>query len=126
MATNEKMTNQKALEFVLGLNLSEDVLPVEVAEKLEKMADQFGKKSAAPKKPTKTQQENAIAKEALLDLFATFDTPKTVSDVQDASDEFGAMSNQKVSALVRQLVAEGKLVRIEDKRKAFFTLPATV
>jgi hypothetical protein len=31
------------------------------------------------------------------------------------------LTNQKVSALVRQLIAEDKVVRVEEKRKAYFS-----
>jgi DNA-binding transcriptional regulator GbsR (MarR family) len=36
--------------------------------------------------------------------------------------EVGGLSNQRVSALVRQLVADGVLKREEIKRKAYFSL----
>jgi polyhydroxyalkanoate synthesis regulator phasin len=36
--------------------------------------------------------------------------------------EVGNLSNQRVSALVRQLVADGVLTREEIKRKAYFKL----
>ena len=82
----------------------------------------LAKKNTSDKKPTKTQIENEGNKAIVLSAVTTAGRPVTISDIQGLSVELGEMSNQKVSALARQLVAEGKLVRIEDKRKAFFTL----
>ena len=44
----------------------------------------------------------------------------TVTDVQKSCDELAELSNQRVSALLRQLKDDGKVERVEDKRKAYF------
>ena len=44
----------------------------------------------------------------------------TISEMQKASAELGELSNQRISALVRQFLADGKVERIEEKRKAYF------
>ena len=44
----------------------------------------------------------------------------TISEMQKVNAELGEMSNQRISALVRQLINDGKVERIEDKRKAYF------
>lgn len=82
----------------------------------------LAKKNSSDKKPTKTQVENEATKAVVLSAVATAGRPVTISDIQGLSVELGEMSNQKVSALVRQLVADGALVRIEDKRKAYFAI----
>jgi predicted transcriptional regulator len=40
--------------------------------------------------------------------------------MQEASEELANLSNQKISALLTQLVKNGKVARVEDKRKALF------
>ena len=45
---------------------------------------------------------------------------KTISEIMKMDDELSAMSNQKVATLVRQMVDEGKVERLEIKRKAYF------
>ena len=47
----------------------------------------------------------------------------TVTELQATSDMLGSLSNQKVSSLLRQLVDTNKVVKVVDKKKAFFSLP---
>ena len=110
----EKITNVKALEFVLA-NAN---LPKEYAEKIEKMKAQFEKKNSAEKKPTATQIANEGIKSVILETVA--EKEMTISEMQKASTELAPLSNQKISALVKQLVDSGSLIRTEDKRKAYF------
>lgn len=111
----EKMTNVKALEFVLA-NCE---LNTEIKEKLEKMKAQFEKKNGAERKPTANQQENAELKFAILDGMEV-GKKYTITDLMKSIVEIADLSNQRVSALVRQLKDEGKVVRTEEKRKAYF------
>ena len=113
-----KMTNVKALEFVLS-NCA--TLPTEVVEKLTAMKASFEKKSSAERKPTPTQVENQGHKEAILTALAAGEK-MTITDLMKAVPELGELSNQRVSAIVRQLTLSGEVVRTEDKRKAYFSL----
>ena len=67
---------------------------------------------------TKTQKENVAVKEEILSALADFAKPVTVSEIMVTVP----LSNQKISALLRQLVKEGKVVRTEEKKKAYFAL----
>ena len=79
------------------------------------------------RKPTKTQLENEGIKENILAFLATQSAPVTIGAIGKA---IGIESNQKVSALVTQMltvrkgvaVADGKVVRSEVKGKAYFAL----
>ena len=46
----------------------------------------------------------------------------TVTDIQKTIPGCAEMSNQRVSALLRQMKDEGIVTRTEDKRKAYFSL----
>ena len=113
----EKMTNVKAINYVLE-NCN---VPSDVAEKLSKMKDQFVKKNSAERKPTANQVENAGLKTAILDFLAENKGAYTVTDLMKSVVELADLSNQRVSALVRQLVEDGSVVRTEEKRKAYFS-----
>ena len=113
-----KMTNVKALEFVLS-NCA--TLPTEVVEKLTAMKASFEKKSSADRKPTPTQVENANHKAEILSFLANGEKA-TISDLMKGIPSLSELSNQRVSAIVRQLTLSGEVVRTEDKRKAFFSL----
>ena len=79
-------------------------------------------KKAANKKATKTQEENVAIKEEILNVLTT--EGATVTEIQAKSEVLGGLSNQRVSALLRQLVENGKVVKTTDKKKSYFALVA--
>lgn len=118
------MMNTKSVEkmtYVVALNsaIACEALSAEVREKLTALRDQQVKRNSVEKKPTKTQQANEDIKVRLMEAMQGQDK-LTVTDIQNLDEEFKAMSNQKVAALVRQLVKDGKLLRLEEGRKAYF------
>lgn len=115
----EKMTYVKALDVVL--NGGE--ITSEVREKLEALKASVAKKNSSERKPTATQTANEGFKEAIL---ATIDPEKkyTITDLIKTVSEISELSNQRVSAIVRQMVESGDLQREEIKRKAYFSLPS--
>ena len=78
-------------------------------------------KKASNKKATKTQEANIGIKATILAVLEG-GKPMTVTEMQGASSELGELSNQKVSALVRQLVEAGKVVKTIDKKVSRFSL----
>lgn len=44
----------------------------------------------------------------------------TITDLMKSVPELADLSNQRVSALVRQLKDSGSVIRTEEKRKAYF------
>lgn len=79
------------------------------------------KKNSVEKKPTKTQVENAGIKEAILDYMVE-GTRYTVTELIKGCDECNDLTNQKVSAILRQMVNENVIIKVEDKRKSYFEL----
>ena len=78
-------------------------------------------KKAQNKKATKTQEQNKSIKATILKVLATIGSG-TVTDIQNGNEELSTLSNQKVSALVRQLVESGEVVKTTDKKKSIFSL----
>lgn len=115
--TTERMTNAKAIAYVI----ENCEVPTEVAEKLEKILASYEKKSSAERKPTATQVANEHLKEIIVEVL-TGAEPMTVSEVIKAHVELAELSNQKVSALMTQLVNEKVVVKTIEKRKSYFTL----
>jgi len=79
-------------------------------------------KKSANKKATKTQEENVSIKEEILSVLTT--EGATVTDIQSKSETLSALSNQRVSALLRQLIEAGEVVKSTDKKKSYFALVA--
>ena len=93
---------------------------------LDKRIEITKKKNASGKdgevKPTKAQIENEGIKNTILATLTT--TPTTIGDLMKANAELGGFSNQKISALLTQLLTAHKVVRTEVKGKAFYALPS--
>lgn len=111
-----KMTYAVAIDFAINAIDNEEVI-----EKLTALKAQLAKKSSAERKPTATQRENVGFKDAIVNGLES-DKTYTITDIMKSIPEVGGLSNQRVSALVRQLVADGVLKREEIKRKAYFSL----
>lgn len=77
-------------------------------------------KKAQNKKATKTQTENVGLKATILEVLAQ--GSGTVTEIQSRNTELKALSNQKVSALIKQLVDEGKVSKSTEGRKSVFAL----
>jgi hypothetical protein len=78
-------------------------------------------KKSANKKPTQKQAENEGFKAEILATLT--DKGVTISELQAKSEILGPLSNQKVSALLRQMVDAGTVAKTVDKKKSYFSLP---
>ena len=116
------MANKITKREVIGMMMNEEVVkanPTYVAYLENELA--LLDKKARNKKATKTQEENVGIKATILEALATIGSG-TVTDIQNGNTELSALSNQKVSALVRQLVESGKVVKTVEKKKSIFSL----
>lgn len=82
-------------------------------------------KKASNKKATKTQTENVSIKATILTVLEDFNKPMTITDIQNANEDLKALSNQKISALVKQLKDNGLVVKSVEKGKSLFSLAPT-
>ena len=116
------MANKITKREVIGMMMNEEVVkanPTYVAYLENELA--LLDKKAQNKKATKTQEQNVGIKATILDVLAIIGSG-TVTDIQNGNEELSALSNQKVSALVRQLVESGEVVKTTDKKKSIFSL----
>ena len=116
------MANKITKREVIGMMMNEEVVkanPTYVAYLENELA--LLDKKAQNKKATKTQEQNVGIKATILEVLATIGSG-TVTDIQNGNEELSALSNQKVSALVRQLVESGDVVKTTDKKKSIFSL----
>ena len=71
---------------------------------------------------TKNQKENEGIKETILEVLTGLDEPVTVTDFLKADERVAEYSNQKVSALMKQLVDAGKVEKVVDKKRSYFKI----
>ena len=117
MANSVKKTQKEMFNEILnGYGLS-----AEHKAFLEGRIAQLDKKSASKSTgQTATQKANAELKGKIL---AEMEVGKayTVTAMLKELDCVAELTNQKVSALMKQLVEDNLVVKTEDKRKSFFT-----
>jgi hypothetical protein len=117
MTTNKKMTKADYYKQILAnYPLTKDEQDF-VNHELELLA----KKNSSEKKPTAVQVANDGIKTAILEGMEV-GRLYTITELIKEIPELAELTNQRVSALVRQLKEDEKIVRVEDKRKAFFRL----
>lgn len=116
MANTKKMTKREMFEQIkANYNLNAEEIAF-IDHELELLA----KKNSAEKKPTAVQVANEGIKAEILEGMEV-GKKYTITDLMKSVPACAELSNQRVSALVRQLVTDGSVERTEEKRKAYFS-----
>jgi hypothetical protein len=125
---NKKMTMVEQYNATIALLNGETVENYSVADAVKFLtgrAEQTAKKNAGggggERKPTKTQVENEGIKAQILDVMGNAEGRMTVGELMK---ELGIDSNQKVTSLLTQLRKDNKVVRVEEKGVAYYSLPS--
>lgn len=113
--TMTKMTKRDYFNRILAYAHDED------KEFILHELDLLAKKNSGERKPTANQVANESIKETIVSVLSNGGA-MTIGQICKADESFADLSSQKVSALVRQLVLDGKVVREEVKRVAYFSL----
>ena len=79
---------------------------------------------------TKTQKENEIVANMLVEELAKIGKPITITDLMNTSENVknytlengNNLTNQKISAIFKQLVESQKIVKVVDKKKSYFSI----
>ena len=114
----KKMTKREKFEMIA--NIAEVKANPILVEFIDHELELLAKKNASEKKQTPQQKANEAVKDVILDALMENGGLMTVTDIQKAHADLSELSNQRISALLRQRVVDGKVERVEDKRKAYF------
>ena len=113
-----KLTKMQKFEMIS--NIAEvrqhPILAEFIAHEMELLA----KKNATEKKPTAQQ----VANKSLMDvIYDGMEVGKkySITDIIKTIDGCAELTNQRVSALMRQMIGDGRIERTEEKRKAYFS-----
>ena len=119
MTTSKKLTKRD--HFNTLLTLSEVKANPVLVDFIEHELELLAKKNSAEKKPTAAQVANKGIKDAIYNNMQE-NRLYTITELIKEVPECAELSNQRVSALVRQMYdcAEPVLERMEEKRKAYF------
>jgi hypothetical protein len=117
MAETNKMTQAKAIDFVLATY--GEVLPADVKGKIEDIAKSLEKKANAPRAQSAEVKENAKLRQAILDTMVVGQRYR-ISDLIAKVPGLETASTHKVSALLTPMKNNGLIIREEEKRIAYF------
>lgn len=117
---NKKVTKKemfgRLIEIVEGANV-QDVETI--VEFLNHEIELVSKKRNGQ---TKVQKANEGLIEVIYNAIAEADEKMTVTEIYEKVKSDEITSSQKVSALVKKLVDAGRIVRTEEKKKAYFSV----
>ena len=123
--TTKKMTKKDMFNEIINLMngktsaVTNDEIVKFCTHEIEKKKK---KSSSSSGKPTKTQVENEKYKEYILATLTEVDRPMTISEIMENCEGIAGLKNQRVSAIVTQLKNAGKVIRTEEKKKAYFSI----
>ena len=94
-----------------------------LTEFIENELNLLAKKNSGEKKPTANQTANEAIKADILEVLSNADGGMSITDLLKTVPNLpDTMTNQRMTAIVRQLKEDGKVERYEEKRKAYFRI----
>ena len=119
----KKITKKMVVEMMLA---DEKIVANEVFKAYLENELELLKKKSENKKATKNQEANVAIKADILEVMANM-TPSTATEIMNAvksidTEEYATLTNQRVSALLRQLIEDNKVVKSVDKKVSKFAL----
>lgn len=119
---NNKITQVKALETAINALKDTDIVSTEVINKIVDIKTALEKKANATSK--RASNANMELLEKVLPLFT--DAPNTLTELLTANreqfDELGILTSQKLNAVIRPAVEDGRLFREKSGKITTFRL----
>lgn len=121
----KKLTKKEMFEMIKGVCADRTDIVEFCNHEIELLSRKNSKSGA-----TKTQKENEIVANMLVEELAKVGKPITITDLMNTSEivknytlENGNnLSNQKISAIFKQLVESNRIVKVTDKKKSYFSI----
>lgn len=117
-----KMTQVKALEVTINALKDTDIVSAEVLNKIVDIKTALEKKASSTSKRASNANAELLAE--VLPLFT--DAPNTLTELLTANrekfDELGILTSQKLNAVIRPAVEDGRIFREKDGKTTTFRL----
>ena len=113
----KRITKRDVLNHIIETYSNDDMV-VEYAKHEIELLD--NKKSN--KTETKTQKENVVLMETIVNTLTDLARPVRITELQEANSTLAELSNQKVSALLKKLVDNKTINKTIDKKVAYFSM----
>ena len=82
----------------------------------------LNRKSASPKKPTKTQVENEGYKADIVAYLTSADAPKTIKEMQADIPSLAGLTNQRITHMLTDLVKSEVVRKDYVKKVPYFSI----
>ena len=82
----------------------------------------LNRKSASPKKPTKTQVENEGYKADIVAYLTSADAPKTIKEMQANITSLAGLTNQRITHMLTDLVKSEVVRKDYVKKVPYFSI----
>lgn len=115
---NEKMTKKEVFAYIAEAMADNEMVVDFCNHEIELLERKASKGSGQ----TKTQKENEDLKVKIVSALREIGKAVTITDLQKENAEMAEYSNQKISALLRQLVDSNEVVKVTDKKKSYFSV----
>lgn len=133
--TNTKITKKAYFAIVKDIVEASNVdNKADIVAFLDHEVELLNKKSGKSK-ATPTQAANAVTLNVIKEVLSELDKPVTITElltdvrlqsyieITKDGEKIIAMTNQKLSSLIKKLVDAHEVIRTEEKKKAYFSLP---
>ena len=121
----KKLTKKDYFEMIKGVCADRTDIVDFCNHEIELLSRKNSKSGA-----TKTQKENEIVANMLVEELAKIGKPITITDLMNTSETVknytlengNNLTNQKISAIFTQLKDNHRIVRVVDKKKSYFSI----
>ena len=118
---NKKMTKKETINLLIDVLVgNKEVEDMQIFVDFLVHERELLEKKSSKSCQTKTQKDNEIIKEKILITLQELNKYSTITEIQNANTELSEYSNQKISALLKQLVDNKEIEKVIDKKKAYF------
>lgn len=119
----KKLTKREKFEMLKAIpDVASNTLLVEF---IDNELNLLAKKNSGEKKPTANQTANEAIKADILATLMDAEDGMTITDLLKSVPNLpDTMTNQRMTAIVRQMKDDGIVERYEEKRKAYFRIPS--
>ena len=121
----KRITKAQKFEDVISLLSGENAKFIDTDGAIEFIRNEMvllAKKNTSDRKPTATQEANVKYRNLIIEFLSMQDSGKTCTEIAKGVDELSEFNNQKIAALMRQLVEAGKVTKATVKGKSIFSV----
>ena len=118
---NKKMTKKEIINLLIDVLIgNKEVEDVQIFIDFLTRERELLERKSSNSRQTKTQKDNEILKGKIVETLKELNKFSTITEIQENNTELADLSNQKISALLKQLVDTNVIERVIEKKRAYF------